>query len=183
MTYLQCRILFFTEFILFYGGLRSMSKAECDYFQSYNSLVLAGATELFSSINPRSLDTAFLLSNISSIFSLFSSWKSTSPYYWIHYRIGAMLKNDFRCGLPTILSLLVFFALSSTGRAEVGEDGRVMLKPVLGRDLGIHRRHVSNVKLQNQTSTLYHSGKGTSKSMCPFIRPKTFNPALTYFVY
>ncbi|EHL01756.1 hypothetical protein M7I_2104 [Glarea lozoyensis 74030] len=31
-----------------------------------------------------------------------------------------------------------------------------------GRDLGIHRRSEPNHKLQNQTSTLYHSGKGTS---------------------
>jgi hypothetical protein len=63
-----------------------MSKAECDYFQSYNSLVLAGATELFSSINPRSLDTAFLLSKVSSIFSLFQA--ESLPRLTTEYIIG-----------------------------------------------------------------------------------------------
>jgi hypothetical protein len=82
-----------------------------------------------------------------------------------------MSTTNFRSGLPTLLSLFVLFAVSWTAQAEpeYSENGNVMLKPLLGRDLGIHRRSEPNHKLQNQTSTLYHSGKGTCKPLPPFI--------------
>jgi hypothetical protein len=81
-----------------------------------------------------------------------------------------MAVKDFRCGLPTLLSFFVLLAVSQTSRAapEYDENGSVMLKPLLGRDLGIHRRSAPNHYLQNRTSTLYHSGKGTCK-FSPYI--------------
>jgi hypothetical protein len=87
-----------------------------------------------------------------------------------------MPANNFRCGWPTLLSFFVLFAVSWTSRAEpeYDDNGHVMLKPVLGRDLGIHKRSTPNHKLQNQTSTLYHSGKGTSKLIRSLLKTPSF---------